>query len=139
MANIVALLESMWGWRGYSAPGDEVKYFRINPENLSGRRLYRICGTHDLLVTNSCRSCQATASDHGQPDPAWVLSNLRFLASEKMDLLLVCGKVARATYEQTGFDFRRVIYMNHPAWRLWSNAALDAMALKVAEELTIDR
>ena len=33
--NIVALLESMWGWRGYSEAGDVIRYFRINPDNFS--------------------------------------------------------------------------------------------------------
>jgi hypothetical protein len=71
--NIVALLESMWGWRGYSEAGDVIRYFRINPDNFSGRRLYSLIGpSHSLLVTNSCRECQRSANDHGTPDPAWV-------------------------------------------------------------------
>ena len=133
--NVVALLESMWGWRGYSAPGDEVRYFRINPTNLSGRRLYRIVGEHKLLVTNSCRKCQATASDHGEPDPAWVKANLAYLESQGMDLLLVCGKVAKATYEASGFQFPRVLFIKHPAWRLWSNKALAAVSAQVEQLL----
>lgn len=128
---IVALLDSMWGWRGYSAEGDAVPYFRINPENFSGRRLYRICGDHSLLVTNSCRECQATASGHGVPDPEWVADNLRFLARQGMDLLLVCGRVAKETYERSGLAFPRVIFMDHPAARRWTNAGLDAMRAKV--------
>jgi hypothetical protein len=123
--NIVALLESMWGWRGYSAEGDVIRYFRINPENFSGKRLYRICGDHSLLVTNSCRECQASANDHGKPDPQWVADNLKFLAGQQMDLLLVCGKVAKETYERSGFKFERVIFMDHPAARRWTNKALD--------------
>jgi hypothetical protein len=136
VANIVALLESMWGWRGYSEAGDVIRYFRINPDNFSGRRLYRIVGDgHNLLVTNSCRECQSTASDHGKPDPAWVASNLTFLASEKMDLLLVCGRIAKETYEASGFQFPKVLFMDHPAARRWSNASLDAMTKRVAEML----
>lgn len=135
MANIVALLESMWGWRGYSDAGDVIPYFRINPDNLSGSRLYRLCGDHSLMVTNSCRECQASASDHGKPDPAWVAGNLKFLASQKMDLLLVCGKVAKATYEASGFQFPKVIFMDHPAARRWSNAKLAATAAEIAQAL----
>ena len=134
--NIVALLESMWGWRGYSAEGDVVRYFRINPENFSGKRLYRICGNHSLLVTNSCRECQATASDHGKPDPEWVAGNLKFLASEQMHLLLVCGKVAKETFERSGFQFPRVIFMDHPAARRWTNEGLDAMHEQVERLLS---
>ena len=133
--NVVALLESMWGWGGYSEKGDVIRYFRFNPDNFSGRRLYRIVGDHNLLVTNSCRECQETANDHGKPDPEWVAENLKFLASEKMDLLLVCGKVAKETYERSGFTFPRVIFMDHPAARRWTNAALDATREKIAEML----
>jgi hypothetical protein len=135
MANIVALLESMWGWRGCTDAGDEVAYFRINPDNHSGGRLYRMVGDHNLLVTNSCRQCQATANDHGTPDPAWVRANLTFLASEKMDLLLVCGKVAGETYERSGFQFPKVIFMDHPAARRWSNAKMAAVAKQIIEAL----
>ena len=42
-----------------------------------------------------------------------------------MDLLLVCGKVAKETYERIGFKFERVIFMDHPAARRWTNKALD--------------
>ena len=135
MANIVALLESMWGWRGYSSEGDVIRYFRINPDNFSGKRLYRIVGNHNLLVTNSCRECQRSANEHGKPDPDWVADNLKFLASQKMDLLLVCGKVAKETYEASGFQFPRVIFMDHPAARRWTNAALDAVAQKVTSAI----
>jgi len=134
--NVVALLESMWGWRGYSDAGDVIRYFRINPENFSGRRLYSLIGPdHSLLVTNSCRECQATANDHGKPDPAWVAENLRFLASEKMDLLLVCGKVAKETYLASGFTFPRVIFMDHPAARRWTTAALNETRQRIAQTL----
>lgn len=137
LANIVALLESMWGWRGYSEKGDVVPFFRISPDNFSGRRLYRICGDHNLLVTNSCRECQASANDHGTPDPQWVLKNLTFLKDQKMDLLLVCGRVAKETYEKSGFTFPQVLFIDHPAARRWSNASLDAMAARVAEQLAV--
>ena len=135
MANIVALLESMWGWRGYSAKGDVVRYFRINHENFSGRRLYRICGNHNLLVTNSCPECQSTANDHGKPDPQWVRDNLIFLHGQGMDLLLVCGKVAKGTFEASAFQFEPVIFMDHPAARRWSNQSLDAMHDRIEREL----
>lgn len=131
--NIVALLESMWGWRGYSAEGDVIRYFRINPENHSGRRLYSLIGNGDsLLVTNSCRECQATANHHGIPDPAWVKSNLEFLAGQKMDLLLVCGKIARETYASCGFVFPQVIYMDHPAARRWTRQMMDDIRAQIA-------
>ena len=124
--HIVALLESMWGWRGYNEAGEESpRYYRINRNNFSGRRLYRLCGDHLLLVTNSCRMVQASANEHGTPDPEWVRGNLEFLKSEKIHLLLLCGKVAQETYDRSGFEFENIIRMDHPAARRWTNEALD--------------
>jgi hypothetical protein len=137
MANVVALLESMWGWRGYSKKGDEIRYFRINPDNFSEKRLYLIVGNHNLLVTNSCRECQATANQHGKPDPAWVAENLKFLEGQGINLLLVCGRVAQETFGLSGGTSIKVpvLFMDHPAARRWTNAALDGMAKRVTELL----
>lgn len=129
---VVALLESMWGWRGCIDPGTEApRFFRINPENLSGRRLYRICGDANLIVTNSCRTVQVSANHHGVPDASWVTENLRQAQTDGCDVFLICGKIAKSTYEQSGLDFQNVLFINHPAWRLWSNAALDEVGLHV--------
>lgn len=159
--NIVALLESMWGWGGYNKAGEDApRHFRINPNNFSGRRLYRICsGTnHSLLVTNCCRTVQSSANHHGKPDPEWVRENLTFLRSQGMDLLLVCGRVAHDTFAKvcqmrtlsagtigyvgiTHDDPSRVKYiaMDHPAARRWSNASLDAMTERIKEALAPKR
>ena len=130
--NVVALLESMWGWRGYNDPGEDAPpFFRINPDNFSGRRLYRMCGNANLLVTNSCRTVQESANHHGVPDPVWVASNLKFLAEQGMDLLLVCGKVARETFEASTFQFPEVMFIDHPAARRWTNIKLDWVSDRV--------
>lgn len=148
MAKIVALLDSMWGWRGYNEPGEQApRYFRINPDNHSGRRLYRLCGSdHSLLVTNCCRYIQRSASDHGTADPWWVQENLTFLAAEGMTLLLVCGRIAKET-----FDFARpmhtrghnwfhvppdtktipVLFIDHPAARRWTNEKIESTAREI--------
>src|SRR5208282_1912230 len=111
---IVALLESMWGWRGYNDPGEEApRFFRINPDNFSGRRLYRLCGDANLLVTNSCRTVQMSANHHGSPDPEWVKENLSQAQRDGCDLFLICGTIARETYKQTGLQYANVIYMDH--------------------------
>lgn len=136
MSNVAALLESMWGWRGYNDAGEVApRYFRINPDNHSGRRLYRICGSHNLLVTNCCRIVQRSANDHGKPDPQWVIENLGILNIDRMDLLLVCGKVARETFEGIasipagatdgqsyipGIGIVKFYMIDHPAARRWS-------------------
>jgi len=125
---IVAVLESMWDWRqmttgaGYAmAP----RYFRINPENFSGRRLYRIVGDDaNLFVTNSCRELCRSASHHGTPDAKWLRENLEILAP--FDVLLVCGKVAQATYAKCGHEFAKKLAIPHPAARMWTHSMLDA-------------
>lgn len=132
MMKVVALLESMWGWGGYNEPGEEApRFFRINPDNFSGRRLYRICGEANLIVTNSCRIVQRSASHHGTPDPAWVRENLQRAQKDGCDLFLICGRIAKETYTAAGLDFSNVIFTDHPAARRWTNAKLDALSEQV--------
>lgn len=136
MKNVVALLDSMWGWGGFNEAGEDApRYFRINPDNHSGRRLYRLVGDSNLLVTNCCRVVQRDAKSHGTPDPEWVRENLGVLAVDRMNLLLVCGKVARETYETlasipsgatdgqsyiSGVGIVKFYMIDHPAARRWS-------------------
>ena len=139
MANIVALLDSMWGWRGYNTPNEQApRYYRINRENQSGRRLYRLCGSHQLLVTNCCKFVQCSAYHHGVPDLEWTESNLMFLQAERFDLLLVCGAVARRTFQVLRGEegkFGKWLYMDHPAARRWSNETLNAKAVEISHLL----
>jgi hypothetical protein len=132
----IAVLDSMWDWRRMTSGAGYVeapRSFRINPDNFSGRRLYRICGPGAaLLVTNACRELCSSANHHGTPDPAWLHENLKLL--EPFDVLLVCGKVAQATYARSGYtpsSAARVFQMMHPAARTWTNAMLDATAGQV--------
>lgn len=124
----------MWNWRGYHGEDVEAdRYFRISPDNFSGRRIYRICGPHLVLVTNSCRMIQRSANHHGKPDSSWVKENLQALQPFK--LLLVCGRIAKETYLATGLEYPKVIFMDHPAARRWSNITLDAMTERVREAM----
>ena len=133
MNKVVAILESMWDWRQMTSDAgyrEAPRYFRINPENFSGKRLYRIVGKDaELFVTNSCRELCISASHHGTPDPNWLRENLKILAP--FDVLLICGKVAQKTYIESGYRFSRKIEMPHPAARMWTNAMLDATTAKV--------
>lgn len=127
-AKIIAVLDSMWDWRAMTSGAgyrEAPRHFRINPDNFSGARLYRIAGKDtDLLVTNSCRELCGSASQHGTPDSAWLAENLRLL--EPFDVLLVCGKVAQATYRDSGYAPQaRVLEMPHPAARMWTHAMLN--------------
>ena len=138
MKKVIAVLESMWDWRGMTSGAgyrEAPAFFSINPENFSGKRLYRIVGANaTLLVTNACRELVESANHHGTPDPAWLAQNLQ--SEEPFDLLLVCGKVAKATYEKSGVHYwEKVIEMPHPAARNWTNAALDAMHARIQKSL----
>ena len=115
----VAVLDTMWGGDGH-APG----LFRINPNNFTGRRLYRLLGHKDLWVTNACRELVENAKGHGKPDPKWLAKNLQRMT---YDLLLVCGRVAQRTYADCGYvPDCRVLKMPHPASRSdWSRENLD--------------
>jgi hypothetical protein len=130
---IVAILDTMWDDRQMTSRAgyrEACRSFRINPQNHSGRRLYRIVGSDaDLHVTNACRELGTSANHHGKPDPDWLRENLERLMP--FDVLLVCGKVAQATYARTGFEFARVIEMPHPAARMWTYAMIDAAAAQV--------
>lgn len=132
---IVAVLDSMWDWRqATSGAGhkEAPRYFRINPQNFSGKRLYRIVGHGaDLFVTNSCRELCQSASHRGTPDAAWLGENLNILAP--FAALLVCGKVAQATFAASGFVWEQRIEIPHPAARMWTHAMLDAAAERVTE------
>jgi hypothetical protein len=132
MANIVAVLESMWNWQGCrDGSVDADRYFRISPDNFSGRRLYRLIGEgHSLLVTNACRELCISANHHGKPNPPWLSENLKSL--EPFDLLLVCGRVAKETYALTARADCKILFMDHPAARRWSNVTLDATAATIS-------
>lgn len=133
---VVALLESMWGWRGYHVAEEEApRFFRINPDNFSGRRLYQLCGTANLLVTNSCRVVQRSANHHGTPDPVWVRENFEKAQKDGCVLFLVCGRVAQRTYALTGLKFKNVLCIDHPAARRWSTETLEESRRKIARKL----
>jgi hypothetical protein len=138
MKKVVAVLDSMWDWRAMTSNAghrEAPRFFRINPENFSGRRLYRIVGKDvNLFVTNSCRELCRSASQHGTPDPEWLRENLDILAP--FDVLLVCGKVAQATYAKSGCTFPQKIELLHPAARMWTVELLDATTDAVRQALS---
>lgn len=134
MTRVVAILETMWDWRQQTSDAgyrQAPKFFRINPKNFSGRRLYRLIGPNaQLLVTNACRELVSGPQHHGKPDPEWLAGNLAEIESRRpdsaaIDVLLVCGRVAQATFKTCGYRLRsetaRVIEIPHPAARsVWT-------------------
>jgi hypothetical protein len=118
----------MWGECG-NAPG----MFRINHRNHSGHRLYQLIRHVDFWVTNACREQVDSPNKHGRPDPAWLRWNLERL---DYDLLLVCGRVARETYERCGFIPRcEVMKIKHPAARDWTKAEIRETQVRIREVL----
>lgn len=147
---VVAILETMWDWRGRTSGAgycEAPRYFRINPQNYSGKRLYKLVGPNArLLVTNACRELAKSAKDHGIPDPHWLAENLKIIngdiedpdenikSTQRIDVLLVCGKVAQATYKNCGYTpaQARVIEMPHPAARVyWTRHNIAMMAQRI--------
>jgi hypothetical protein len=78
---------------------------------------------------------QRSASHHGTPDPTWLAANLSRLGS--ITLLLVCGTVAKRTYDASGYAGKApVIYMLHPAARTWTKDALERTAKEIHVQLS---
>lgn len=132
MGKIVAVLETMWGDRVGRAP----RYFKINPYNLSGKRLYRFVGPENvsrLVVTNCCRELVTSVKQHGKPDAHWLDENLERL---NPSVVLICGRVAQETFDETGRQYagcHKVIYLPHPAARTWTKKSLRETARKVSK------
>ena len=131
----VAILEVMWDWRSMTSDAGYTeiapRHYRINPDNLTGSRLYKWCGDrYTLRVTNARPQLVKSAKHRGKPDPEWLSDNLKRLWP--FDLVLVCGKVAQATYSlgdtMCGGKQSRVIEGPHPAARMWTRAGLDLVS-----------
>ena len=124
---VVAVLDTMWDWRGVTSAagyGTAPRYFRINPNNFTGRRLYKLIGPNNrLLVTDSCKELVSSPKEHGTPDPHWLSENLRIINDLRpIDILLICGKVAQRTFESVSYvpEKARVIPIPHPVARVWT-------------------
>lgn len=125
---IVVVLDVMWGIRG----DKPVRWFRINPYNHSGRRLMGLIGHGDFKVTNACPDVVYSASGKGTPSKPWLRANLKAL---QPGVVLVCGKVASATFEQSMCPSARIVTMDHPAARTWSKRTLAIAKRKISEAI----
>lgn len=157
--HVVAILETMWDWRGMTSGAgyaEAPRYFRIHSDNYSGKRLYKLIGPDArLLVTNACRELVTGPQHHGKGNPEWLKENLEILdgcgplpdgaTQVRFDVLLVCGKVAQKTYEESKYSPQRaaVLYMPHPAARMyWTKEQIAATANRIRvsyEELGKER
>jgi len=143
VTKVVALLDVMWDWRMKTSMAnpnylaEAPRCFRINPENKSGKMLYKLIGHSDLLVTNTCPQLVKSARDKGKPETDWTRENLLLLYP--FELLLVCGRIAQSTYDQIrnlNLEYR-TIYMPHPAARTWSKRDIQ-FASKIIRQGTHD-
>jgi hypothetical protein len=131
----IVILEVMWDWRnvtgraGYreTAP----RYFDINPENHTGRRLHAWLKGKPFLVTNACPQLVSSAKGRGTPDANWLHENL--LVLKPFDLVLVCGRVAQQTYRRESTDGARIIELPHPAARTWSRQGIELVHREIHE------
>lgn len=121
----------MWGTR-YLNRGP--RWFQINPQNYSGRRLLRWTGLDSITVTNACPQCVTSARGRGTPDPEWLRENLYQLCwhvgDRPADAVLVCGQVAQRAVNAVSVELpshTRLVYLPHPAARVWSRAADEAV------------
>jgi hypothetical protein len=133
---IAVVLEVMWGaTRKTRAP----RWYKINPHNHSGKRLIKLLGHDDFMVTNACPEYVTAANEKGIADPAWLRENLR---QYNPDMVLVCGGVARRTFFRDMVRPGSIIaLLPHPAARGWTKAgiaaAAKALALKQDATLTM--
>ena len=165
MLRVVAVLETMWDWRSQTSEAgynQAPRYFRINPQNFSGRRLYKLIGSESkLLVTNACRELVTGPEHHGKPDPQWLAENLSILDGQlerlpqhvrenevsplireglkfpAIQVLLVCGRIAQWTYRNCGFEPQeaRVVEIPHPAARtVWTRDYIDKTIKSIQPE-----
>lgn len=133
----------MWDWNAQTSGAgykEAPRYFRINPKNFTGRRLYNLIGPDaKLLVTNACRELVSSAKHHGTPNPTWLADNLAEIEirrpdSAPIDVLLVCGKVAQKTFDLCGYQLKhaRIIRMPHPAARtVWTKEFQQEIARQI--------
>jgi hypothetical protein len=110
----VVVLEVAWGGGG--------RWFRINPQNFTGRRLHSAFGDLPFVVTNACPEVVGHSSERGTPNASWLRHNL---AALRPRFVLVCGRVAESTFSADMVDSRCVVlFRRHPAARTWTRLAL---------------
>lgn len=135
--NAIVMLEVMWDWRNVTSSAgyksEAPRFFRINPNNHSGRRLHKwLTPQYEFLATNACPELVSSAKGRGTPSREWVKQNLTQIAVRRIDLMLVCGKVAQATYDHKDLPDARIIEIPHPAARFWTSQGIDLVTWEIA-------
>ena len=89
-----------------------------------------------LFVTDACRQRATDAGWRGVPDPEWLRENLTTIQDwAGIDLLLVCGTVARGAFDRCLFHPNcRIEFMPRPAARAWTAEMLERTKKLLSEE-----
>lgn len=123
---ILAILQNAYTDPRRAALLREMLSFTINPQNLTGKKLYRITEGHELRVANACPEVFHTIRETGKTD----IERLKKSVNQfKYDLYLSCGKQSNEACNQILSDFggKPIIFMPHPASRNLTNALLDGV------------
>lgn len=98
-------------------------------------------------MTNACAEYVKEAKQHGIPNVGYLTHNLKEADERcarygnKIELLLVCGKVAGKTYLDCTYTLNcRTVFMPHPAARRWSAKTLleaQACICNMTEDLSL--
>ncbi len=117
---ILCILQNAWGWDGSEHAEAMRLFFRVNPRNKSGKRMYGICEGHDMYFTNASTTITATASGKGKTD----IENLKeAVKAQEYDLYIVCGSQAAEAVNKISEEHINgvIIFMPHPASRNLTN------------------
>jgi ADP-heptose:LPS heptosyltransferase len=123
---ILAILQNAYSDPRRAVLLREMLSFVINPENLTGKKLYRITAGHELRVANACPEVFHTVAETGKTD----LERLKKSIKEyDYDLYISCGKQSNHACIAIidAFKGKPLIIMPHPASRNLTNALLDAV------------
>lgn len=130
---ILAILQN-----AYADPGrrqailQSMSTFVINPNNYTGKKLYKLTEGHDLLVTNACPEVFVNVKDKGRTD----LDRLKLSIIENpYDLYISCGKQSNEACIKIikDFDDKPLILMPHPASRNLTNALISSVKDAIRE------
>jgi hypothetical protein len=122
----LVILEVMWG------PANGARnLFQINPNNHSGRRLYKIMPGR-FLVGDACPGIVSSAKERGIPSVDHLESVFDYAIGRgyTLPVVVIGGKIARETFEKMPVkpEIKRVMFIPHPAARAFWTKEIEALA-----------
>lgn len=116
----------------FSSYVNQLLYFKVNPNNKSGKRMLNICEGNEMHFSNVCNQWFDNSRKKGETN----LDHLRaVLSASVFDLYIVCGSQAQAAVKQLGEEMKQpVVFMPHPASRSLTNKLCDDVKRFIVEE-----